>query len=884
MIKKEMSGFSSFESVSNPEMAKTMGASPNEDPDNEISAVSNDNEPKKISPDKDTNVAEKYIRWFSDLSRTDIEEVGEKAANMGELYDKKFLITPGFVITNDAFLYFVRKNKIEEKIKEIFESIDISNIDELIQKSEEIKGLINNATIPEDLETEIIESYHILNSEPIEEKGVSQDALNILKQAHEPIFVSVRSSISAKSRSKNSFAGQQDTYLNIKGDKKLLNHIKKCFASLYNPRSIYYMKLKKSHVQSLATIVQKMIDAERSGVILTKNPLNSKNELLMEAIYGLGEGLSTGKIKPDSYVITKDLEIKTIKSSDKKVAIVRTSSGTSEIVRLNSERSISQVLSQGQILEVANLALKVEEVYKKPLLIEFAIEESKIYILQVREIFVEDSIDENEEEISGNLLASGLPSSRGIGTGHVRIINELEDLKKIKKGDIVLIGSTDPEIVLGMEKANAIISEKGGASSHAVVVAREFKIPCVIGAEDATEKITDGMLVTVDGNTGKIYEGEVETAHLKEIKPVEKTSRVELKIIADTPEIAEKVVKTGINAIGLTRIEWLTSNKGKHPLQYEKENSLDDYERLIEQGLFNIATNFVSVQIRTSDIRSDEHSSLKGSPDKEHNPLMGLHGIRFSLKHPNIFMAELRAIQHVAQKNPEKEFKVMIPHVIGIEEIKKAKEIFYDFKEDNIEFGVVVETPAAVQIIDDICDEIEFISIGLNDLVQLTLGIDRDEESVKHLHDESHPAVVSQLKRIIGACKRNKIKVGIYGIRDKGLVRNLVRRGIDSITAHPDSAYDFSVLIKELELEREKEIQEEIKVREETQRQRKEEEERKKREEEEKRLAEEKRKKEEEEKKLAEERKKIQEQSRREEQERRQEIEQERKEAQEEAR
>ncbi len=763
-------------------------------------------------PKEDKNQKEEkesgYIKWLFELSKDDINVAGGKGANLAEMFNIKLPVPPAFIVTAKAFSDFVEPAK--GIIEEIINETDVDNTPQLNESGKKIRELIEKQEMSKEMENEILEAYETLGAEKHDAK-IGEDVLNILKIAKELIFVAVRSSATTEDLSTASFAGQQESFLNVKGNKQLIEKIKKCFSSLYTPRAIYYREKRGFHrAKSLLTvIVQKMINSEKSGVMFTKNPIKGEG-ILIEAVFGLGEGIVSGKINPDSYIVSQELEVIDKKIGDKKKALVRSSSGETEEVKLTEEKNNRQVLTDGEIKSLANYGLKIEEHYKKPQDIEFAIENKEIYIVQSRPITT--TAKEKTWELKGKVLLTGLAASPGIGTGKVKIVRSMKDLEKVKKGDVLVTEMTNPDMVVTMQKSDAIITDEGGSTSHASIVSREMGIPAVVGTKNATSILKEGQVVTVDGTSGKVYEGEVGEEKKEEILPIVQT-KTKIKVILDLPDFAERAVKTQCEGVGLLRLEGIIAESGKHPLMFLAENRTEAYSDIIRKGVEKITRYFKSVWIRTSDIRSDEFRNLQGAPKEiELNPMLGFHGVRFSLKNKNILESELFAVKKVAEKFPNKEFGIMFPQIISVEETREARKIFEKFKKENIKLGIMVETPAACEIISELTEEgLDFISLGSNDLTQYTLAVDRGNENVQNLYNEMHPAVLKQIEKVIKVCKEKGVETSICGqaASKKEMVKFLVEKGIDSISVNADVAYEISEFVQQLEKEILKKQQEE---------------------------------------------------------------------------
>lgn len=743
---------------------------------------------------------EVFVKWFSELGRESVSVGGGKGANLAEMENIGMPVPPGFVVTAQAYQYFIEKTKLKETVSRIIHEINFEDTAELHEGSRIIRELIEKAKMPEEMHEEILEAYEALSTNREALAKASSDVLSILKNSYEPAFVAVRSSATAEDLAEASFAGQQETFLNVKGNLSLIDAVKRCFASLYTARALYYRWKKKFDHDKvfIAVVIQQMVNADKSGVIFSKDPVSSEEDIVIEAVFGLGEGIVSGKIIPDHYRVSRDGEIREVTVAEKRMAIVRDSAGETVEVKLSEEKKKGQVLIEYEIKRLADYALKLEEHYGKPQDIEFAIDSKRIYIVQTRAITTLQ-MKREREDISGNFLLQGVPASPGIGSGIVKIVYEMKDLEKVRKGDVLVTKMTNPDMVVSMQKGAAILTDEGGVTSHAAIVSREMGIPAVVGSKKATQVLKDGMQITVDGFTGKVYEGLTQKVE-KAIAPIVPTN-TGIKVIVDLPEYASRAAKSGCKAVGLVRLEDMIAESGKHPQWFLNEGKLQEYTLLLFKGLKSIADHFDELWVRTSDIRSDEFSHLEGvPPGNEANPMLGMHGIRYSLKKQKILEAEILALAKVVQLG--KKVGLMMPQVISVSDFTSVKKMVEDLGIGNLKIGVMVETPAAAWIIEDLCRAgIRFISFGTNDLTQYTLAIDRGNEAVQYLYDEMHPAVLAQIKHVIGICKKYGVETSICGqaASRKEMAEFLVKNGIDSISVNADVAAEISKVVAESE-------------------------------------------------------------------------------------
>jgi len=747
----------------------------------------------------------KRVLWFKEIHKEDIPSVGGKGANLGEMFNIGLPVPEGFAISAQTYAEFVEKSGINQKIFKILSKTNVDDSSELQVNANEIQRVIYYGEMPSEIKEDILEAYSTMAV--LHEK----DAENLVGEPEEYPFVAVRSSATAEDLPTASFAGQQATFLNIRGKEEIIDAVKKCWASLFTARAIYYRE--KNHFPHdkvlISVIVQRMVNASKSGIMFSANPVtNNLNEIIIEAVYGLGETIVSGSVNPNTYIVDKKtLAPKSTEIRGQDYGLFRDDDGQNIKMKIDVSDQKIRVLDGEQVRELAVLARRIEEHYKKPQDMEFALEGEKIYIVQSRPITTLKQGAEKSMVSGAEVILKGFVASPGIATGTVKIIHEIEELEKIKKGDILVTKMTTPDMVPAMEKSAGIITDEGGITCHAAIVSREMQIPCIVGTGNATEVLHENEIVTINATHGEVYLGKVEMQEEKEEEITSVETKTSIKIVIDIPNFAEKAAATGADGVGLVRSEIIIATGGIHPSEYIRQGRVEDYIKLLEDGIGKIAEAFKGkpVWVRTSDMRTDEYRNLEGGEKEPHedNPMMGWHAIRRVLDEPEILKAEFRAIKNLHEKGL-KNVGIMLPFIIRAREVRAAKKIAEEVGLDlkNMDFGVMIETPASCWIIEEIAAEgISFVSFGTNDLTQLTLGIDRNNEKIAPLYDEMHPSVLREIEHVIKVCKKNKIKTSICGQAGSRpeMAAFLVKNGIDSISAAPDAVNKIRKIVAEVE-------------------------------------------------------------------------------------
>lgn len=747
----------------------------------------------------------KYVLFPEDVGEGDLNRIGGKGFNLAKMLKAGFPVPECFFVSADAYYEFLEKTGLKNKILERISRIDFSSVSSLTRASQEIKAWIVQESVPEEIKNEIAEAYRKLSRKDIPDVDVG-----MIRGFKEDLFVAVRSSAVTEDIGKASAAGQQETFLNVRGSLNVVECVKRCWASMFTPRAMYYRKQKNlPMLAGIGVVVQRMVNSEKSGVMFTLNPAkpSETNVIVIEAVWGLGETIVQGEVTPDMYVVDKTTGKILEKSVGKKIwERVRDASGKTVKREVPEERKEAQVLSDEEVVAVAAYGKKIEEFYRKPQDIEFAVERGKIYIVQSRPVtFLAEDLEKKEksgreEGERGKVLLRGLGASPGIASGKVKVIHDLSELDKIEKGDVLVTEMTSPDYVPAMEKSAAIVTDRGGMTCHAAIVSRELGIPCIVGTGNATKILKDNMLVTVDATRGIVYEGRVEAERRKEKAAAQVVSAgrvitaTKVKVNLAFPGTATEEIAAKADGVGLLRLEHMLTQQGMHPVEYIRQGRKEELISLLEDGIGKVASVFFPkpVWVRSLDARTDEFRNMQGGEKEpqEANPMLGWHGIRRSIEEKDILLCELTAIKHLHERGLTN-IHLMLPFIISVKELRKAKEMAREVGlPETVKIGIMVETPAAALAIEEFCEEgIDFISFGTNDLTQLTLGIDRNNELLGKLWDPFHPAVLKQLKYVIDVCKEHGVETSICGEAgsDPKMAEILVEFGIDSLSANIDA-------------------------------------------------------------------------------------------------
>jgi len=728
------------------------------------------------------------ILWLEEIRKEDIISVGGKGASLGEMASIGLPVPKAFVVTAQAFRRFLVETGLEAKIFASYNKLDVEDNEALEKAAEGAKAMVLKAKMPAAIRDEIKKAY----------KKISPDDL----------IVAVRSSATAEDLPDASFAGQQETYLNIRGEAALLTAVQKCWASLYGARAIYYRAKQgfDDHTVNIAVVVQQLVHSEKAGVMFTSHPITGEPKTIIEGSWGLGEAVVSGTVSPDNYVFDQRAE-KVVDHfiANKKVEIIADGDNGTKVVDIAGARQDAQVLSDEEVTKLAMYGKIAEDHYGIPQDVEWGIVDKTIYILQSRPI---TTIGKKEakgmpgQTSSGKIILKGQGAAPGIASGKVVIIRDVKDTGSVKEGDILVTRMTNPDMVPAMRKVAAIVTDEGGMTCHAAIVSRELGTPAVVGTKTATSMLKNGQLITVDGEMGLIYDGVIAHAVHAQAAAAEVVAghapiitATSVKVNVSIPEAAQRAAATGADGVGLLRIEHLILGLNKTPGWFIANKKEEDFVLELHDGIKTVLDAFPGkpVWVRTLDAPTDEFRNMMGGENEphEHNPMLGWRGIRRDIQSPDQFRLQVESFKRLWKEGYEN-LGIMFPMVSHPDQFIRAKEMMREAGVDveKVTLGIMIEIPSSAIMIEDfIRAGIKFASFGTNDLIQYTLAIDRNNENVADMYEPQHPAVLSLIHDAIQMCRAYDIECSICGQAgsDPKMAVWLVEHGISSISANIDA-------------------------------------------------------------------------------------------------
>ncbi len=757
------------------------------------------------------------IRSFRELGRKDLELAGGKGANLGEMTQAGLPVPPGFVVTAGAYLRFIQQSGLAARLERDPANLDVEDTEALNRLASSLQALILAVPLPDALQKDILEAYHQLN---------------------EP-FVAVRSSATSEDTEAASFAGMNRSFLNVRGDEALLAKVRECWASLYGARVIYYRAQRRiAEPPAIAVVIQAMADAEKSGVMFSANPTTGdRQEVVIEAAWGLGEVVVGGEVTPDSLVLNKATRKVTSKQIGyKEFKLIRGDGGENQRVELEDWEAQAPVLTPEELQELLELAFRVEDHYGAPQDMEWAIADGKLYLIQTRPITTrmptmalpvmappsERSADTAARpEAKGadfphagpsgagvpeaKELLRGMGASPGVAVGRVRVLTSPQEGDKLLNGEILVAHTTSPDWVPLMRRAAATVTDTGGMTSHAAIVSRELGMPCVVGTRLATQRLRDGEVITVDATRGIILQGARTNGHLVKDQPavaagLAETTATKLMINLADPEQAEAAAALPVDGVGLLRAELILMHalEQTHPDRYLADCPATGFVDRLKRSVGRIAQAFHPrpVLYRTTDFRSNEFRNLEGGAEfepVEENPMIGMRGCFRYLKDPALFELELRAIRELREEGL-RNLNVMLPFARTLWEVEacvskvRASGLLSDRR---FQLWLMAEVPSVIYYLEEYHGlGIHGVSIGSNDLTQLILGVDRDNERLGELFDERDPAVMGAIEAILTTGRELGLATSLCGQAPSvypEFAEQLVRLGIDSVSVNMDA-------------------------------------------------------------------------------------------------
>ncbi|MCQ8117615.1 phosphoenolpyruvate synthase [Methylomonas rosea] len=786
-----------------------------------------------------------YIRWFSELTINDIPLVGGKNASLGEMYrelaTEGVIVPNGFAITAEAYRYMLDQAGAWPHLHELLDNVDADDVADLARRAQQARDLVYAAPLPADLQQQILDAFGQLQ-----------------QQYQEDLTVAVRSSATAEDLPTASFAGQQDTYLNIRGGQALLDACKRCFASLFTDRAIHYrLDQGFDHFKiGLSIGVMKMVrsDLAASGVMFSLDTESGFNDaVFITGAYGLGENVVQGAVDPDEFYVHKPTFAQGYRAvlrrtlGAKKIKMIYSDGRTREPIRnvaTSSDERRQFCINDAEVLQLADYALKIERHYGRPMDMEWAKDglDGKLYIVQARPETVASQklgnvLEQYQLKQAGEAIVKGHAVGSKIAVGQARVIDNVAKLGSFKPGEVLVADMTTPDWEPVMKMAAAIVTNRGGRTCHAAIIARELGVPAVIGCENATTAITSGNLVTVscaEGDVGKVYAGrlgfEVKLTDLSQLQ----RPKTKIMLNLGNPELAFRLSFLPNDGVGLARMEFIITEYIKahpmaliHPEKVADAGELEQLQQLTEgyakpeeffiqrlaEGVGTIAAAFYPkpVVVRMSDFKTNEYATLLGGrwfEREEANPMIGFRGASRYV-HPAYaegFALECAAMKRVREQMGLKNVVLMIPFCRRIEEAERVlaymAELGLKRGDDGLEIYVMCEIPNNVILIDEFAKLFDGFSIGSNDLTQLTLGVDRDSEIVANDFDERDAGVKTMIKWAVEGARRNGRHSGLCGQAPSDypeMAEYLVEIGIDSMSLNPDTVLQTTRSVLDLE-------------------------------------------------------------------------------------
>lgn len=730
-----------------------------------------------------------YVADISALRLTDAEEAGGKGANMGELVAAGLPVPPGFVLLRGGYQAAMRAGEVDAELAALHREAlaQVDNSARLAELCQRMQKLVSKAGVSDDVRAQLLHSYARLGSSCV---------------------VAVRSSATGEDGADASFAGMNRTLTNIAGGEDLIDAVTQCWASLFSPRVITYRASRGFTADpAMAVVIQQMVASEKSGVAFSADPsTGERDHLVIEAALGLGEVVVSGKVQPDTYVVDKKtLQVRDFSIGYQAFKIERGVDGHDVIVDLTPEQAQARVLDDDALRRVAELVVATENHHGCPQDVEWAIADGKTWLVQARPITM---LYDHESEDAGEsgVLVRGLPAAPGAASGRVRVLRTPQEGNRLQDNEILVAPMTNPDWLPAIRRAAALVTETGGMTCHAAIVARELRVPCVVGARDATTILHDGHMVTVDGARGTVTAGaaaapaQVTAATPAPVTTVSETTGTKVYVNLAIPDTAEAVAAQDVDGVGLLRAEFLLTQalSGRHPRDLIARGEQAGLVDAMVASLGRIAAAFGHrpVVYRATDFRSNEFRGLQGGEayePVEHNPMIGYRGCYRYVNEPDLFALELEALARVRERNPN--LHLMIPFVRTRWELESCLaqvDASPLGKQRGLHRWVMAEVPSVMFWLPEyIAMGIDGVSIGSNDLTQLVLGVDRDSDICAELFDESDGAVLDAIGRIISTARKHGITSSLCGqapSTNPAFAEHLVRMGITSVSVNPDAA------------------------------------------------------------------------------------------------